>query len=89
MNISCWSGQGTPGSGHGVGSKEQKIKQLVKDLLLEVGRTPSAGERCLHCGQPMEYVDTTLWFYGDEDTFSLRLPVCHCQDKNPDSFLIH
>ncbi len=76
-----WHQPGTSVSSRDLPSRQQKsIKEEIKDLLLQVGRT-RLDELCPRCGRQMEYVDTAVWFYGDDETFRIRLPACHCAVK--------
>lgn len=89
MNSSCLSERRTPAaSAKDLASKHQKDpKQAIKDFLLEKQRAPSRNEPCPRCGGPMRSIDTVLWFYGDEESFNIRLPACHCAEIDPDDFV--
>jgi hypothetical protein len=75
----CFSEQDTPASSQNLAQNHTEIKRAVKDLLLEVSAEPVSHDICLHCGQEMKYIDTTLWFYGEDHSFHVRLPVCGCR----------
>ena len=85
MNISCSPDKAPSASSRALRSKRKEaIKRTIKDLLREVRRTQSAPEFCPLCGEPMASVDTTLWFYGEDESFNIRLRVCRCAEENPD-----
>jgi hypothetical protein len=54
------------------------LKQAIKNFLLEASSTPPHCELCRRCGEPLEYVETTFWLYGEHCPFRVRLPVCRC-----------
>lgn len=82
MNFSSVLGQGIPASHQPVNTKRRKAtRQAAKDLLLELQSRPLGNEVCLRCGQRVQYIDTTFWLYGDEGTFHIRVPECHCAEK--------
>ena len=72
----------SPAESPDVSSEKQQadLKQSIKDFLSQVRSAPLADEVCPRCGEQLQYVDTTLWFYGEHDTFRIRLPVCRCAE---------
>lgn len=63
--------------------RQEGLKQTLRNFLREQRQTPLIDELCPRCGQHMEYIDTTLWFYGEDESFEIRLPVCHCAERSP------
>jgi len=55
-----------------------QLKQAIKDFLQAAAATPPVRLTCPRCGQPMRYVDTIFWLYGEERSFPIRLPQCPC-----------
>jgi hypothetical protein len=80
----CFSEQDTPDPFQDLSQHRRDIKQSVKDLLHEISTEPLPDEICLRCGQQMKYIDTTLWFYGEDHSFQIRLPVCGCRPQTAD-----
>lgn len=53
------------------------LKQAINDFL-SAAAARSDRLNCPQCGQPMQYIDTVFWLYGEERSFPIRLPRCPC-----------
>jgi hypothetical protein len=60
----------------------KNLKPAMKEFLLEESRRPAREGICQRCERQLEYIETTLWFYDDDDdSFCIRLLVCGCAEK--------
>jgi hypothetical protein len=64
-------------------SSPAALRQAIVELFDEASHGDEC-QFCPHCGQPMKFVETTFYLYGTEAQWSVRLPVCSCEDKKVD-----
>ena len=55
-----------------------ELKEALKDFLKAAADTQPHEQLCPLCGQQMAYVDTNFLIYGEDSSWSIRLPVCSC-----------
>jgi hypothetical protein len=70
------------GSGSYSGGRNT-LKREIREVLLTASTSPSHLDVCPRCTRPLQYVETTFWLYGDEESYRVSLPVCSCTASTP------
>jgi hypothetical protein len=66
-------------------SEKEKLVESIRAFLTEMSLRAAHPRCCLQCGAVMQHLDVTIWLYGTDSGWNLRLPICPCRiESNPD-----
>ena len=79
MSISHSSESAARSHFSGLSSRQHNgLKQAIRDFLFEASSMPPSGGVCPRCGREIGHITATFQFYGEEGTYRVLLPICHC-----------
>ncbi len=62
--------------------KGESLRRPVKQLLQSLSNAQRIASYCVACGSACSHIEALFWLDGDDERFTLWLPVC--TDCNPD-----
>ena len=54
------------------------IRQGIKGFLAAQSCQQARVQICSRCGRKMEFTEATFWMDGEDERFTIRVPVCRC-----------
>jgi hypothetical protein len=56
----------------------ENIRQGIKGFLAAQSCQQARVQICSRCGRKMEFTEATFWMDGEDERFTIRVPVCRC-----------
>jgi hypothetical protein len=63
-------------------TEQEKFIASVTALFADEGLRADKKRRCSRCGAVMQHIDATFWLYESESGWSVRLPMCSCEETS-------
>jgi hypothetical protein len=67
--------------GHSLQTDQELIASLTA-LFADEDLRAEKQQRCSRCGAVIQHIDAAFWFYESDSGWSVRLPICACEDKS-------
>ena len=68
--------------GHSLQTEQEKLIASLTALFADEGLRAEKQQRCNRCGAVMQHIDAAFWLYESDSGWSVRLPICACEDKS-------
>jgi hypothetical protein len=68
--------------GQSLQSEQEKLIASLTALVADEGLRAEPERRCSRCGAVMQHIDVTFWLYETDSEWSVRLPICTCEETS-------
>jgi hypothetical protein len=60
--------------------EQEKLIACLTALFTDEGLRADQQRPCSRCGAVMQHINATFWLYESESGWSVRLPICNCEE---------
>ena len=68
--------------GHSLQVEREQIVASLTALVADENLRAGQQRLCSRCGAVMQHIDVTFWLYESDSGWSVRLPICACEDTS-------
>jgi len=66
--------------GQSLQTEQEKLIASLTALVADENLRANQQRRCSLCGAVMQHIDATFWLYESDSGWSVRLPICPCEN---------
>jgi hypothetical protein len=63
-------------------TEQEKLIASLTALFADEGLRAEKQQRCSRCGAVMQNIEAAFWLYESDSGWSVRLPICACEDTS-------